>query len=269
MAKMQSWKGEVVTKLTGGVRTLLKANGCDYRTGHGEAHRPQHRRGDRTRTGRSPPSRPTTSSSPPARGPSRSRASSSTASAIIDSTGALDFASVPERLLVIGGGFIGLEIGTLYAKLGSKVTVVEALPAILPGNDPGVVAARRAQAQEARRQGHDGRQGQVVDREGRARRRHVERRRQGRDARGRQGPRGAWAGARTARASASRRSASRSSGGFVTVDKQRRTNVPGIYAIGDVTGQPMLAHKATRRPRSSPRSSPATRRRWTCAASRP
>ncbi len=55
---------------------------------------------------------------------------------IVDSTGALDFAQVPERLLVVGGGYIGLEIGTLYAKLGAKVTVVEALPAILPGTDP-------------------------------------------------------------------------------------------------------------------------------------
>ena len=58
---------------------------------------------------------------------------------IVDSTGALDFASVPERFVVIGGGYIGIEIGTLYAKLGSKVTVVEALPAILPGNDPEIV----------------------------------------------------------------------------------------------------------------------------------
>ncbi len=58
---------------------------------------------------------------------------------IVDSTGALDFATVPERFVVIGGGYIGIEIGTLYAKLGSKVTVVEALPAILPGNDPEIV----------------------------------------------------------------------------------------------------------------------------------
>ena len=46
---------------------------------------------------------------------------------------------MPERFVVIGGGYIGIEIGTLYAKLGSKVTVVEALPAILPGNDPEIV----------------------------------------------------------------------------------------------------------------------------------
>ena len=55
---------------------------------------------------------------------------------MVDSTGALDFNPVPERFVVIGGGYIGIEIGTLYAKLGSKVTVLEALPAILRGNDP-------------------------------------------------------------------------------------------------------------------------------------
>ena len=49
---------------------------------------------------------------------------------------------MPERFVVIGGGYIGIEIGTLYAKLGSKVTVVEALPAILTGNDPEIVAGR-------------------------------------------------------------------------------------------------------------------------------
>ena len=48
---------------------------------------------------------------------------------------------MPERFVVIGGGYIGIELGTLYAKLGRKVTVVEALPAILPGNDPELVAA--------------------------------------------------------------------------------------------------------------------------------
>ena len=58
---------------------------------------------------------------------------------IVDSTGALAFDAVPERFVVIGGGYIGIEIGTLYAKLGAKVTVVEALPAILPGNDPEIV----------------------------------------------------------------------------------------------------------------------------------
>src|SRR5262249_41589031 len=55
---------------------------------------------------------------------------------VIDSTGALALTSVPKRMVVVGGGYIGLELGTVYAKLGSKVTVVEALPQLLTGVDP-------------------------------------------------------------------------------------------------------------------------------------
>ena len=64
---------------------------------------------------------------------------------VVDSTGALAFAEIPRRLVVIGGGYIGIEIGTLYAKLGAHVTVVEALPSILTGTDPelGQLVARK------------------------------------------------------------------------------------------------------------------------------
>src|SRR5215469_4312416 len=109
MAKMQQWKGEVVSKLTGGVKTLLKANGCDYRTGTAKFV-----------------SRNTVEVTDAAGAPTTIQADN-----IVIATGALDFTSVPERFIVVGGGYIGIEIGTLYAKLGSKVTVVEALPTIL------------------------------------------------------------------------------------------------------------------------------------------
>ena len=247
MAKMQTWKGEVVSKLTGGVKTLLKANGCDYRTGNARvvARDTVELTGpDGQDDARSRPS--SDRRSPPARGRSRSRASSSTASGSSTRPARSPSTTVPERFIVIGGGYIGLELGMVYAKLGTKVTVVEALPTILAGNDPEIVTARRAQAQEAGRRGADRRQGQVVDGEGRARRRD----RRGRAAKTRRStPTRCWSrsgAARTPRTSASRRSASRSRRGFVPVDEQQRTNVPGIYAIGDVAGQPMLAHKASK-----------------------
>ncbi|HVR00515.1 MAG TPA: FAD-dependent oxidoreductase, partial [Polyangia bacterium] len=130
MAKMQGWKGDVVSKLTGGVRTLLKANGCDYRTGTAKlVARNAVEVTDATgavttiqaghiviATGSRPIEIP---------------GFKFDGQRIVDSTGALDFSVVPERFVVVGGGYIGIEIGTLYAKLGSKVTVVEALPTIL------------------------------------------------------------------------------------------------------------------------------------------
>jgi dihydrolipoamide dehydrogenase len=142
MAKMQSWKGEVVSKLTGGVKTLLKANGCDYRTGTArfvsrntvELTAPDSKDGQGKTTITADHIVVATGSRP-----IEIPGFKFDGQRIVDSTGALDFAAVPERLVVIGGGYIGIEIGTLYAKLGSQVTVVEALPNILPGNDPEIV----------------------------------------------------------------------------------------------------------------------------------
>src|ERR1022692_1956412 len=125
MAKMQSWKGDVVSKLTGGVRALLKANGCDYRTGTARLISRNvvevTEKGGKTTveadhiviaTGSRPIEIP---------------GFKFDGNRIVDSTGALDFAAVPDRLLVIGGGYIGIEIGTLYAKLGAEGPGVDAL----------------------------------------------------------------------------------------------------------------------------------------------
>ena len=244
MGKMQSWKGEVVGKLTGGVRTLLKANGCDYRTGTAKLTSRNtvevtDKDGQVTTvqadniiiaTG----SRPIEIPGFPFDG-----------KRIVDSTGALDFTTVPERFVVIGGGYIGIEIGTLYAKLGARVTVVEALPAILPGNDPEIVqlVARKlkklgvevitgAKAKSWTEKG--GRAVITLD----------------------VGGKEATLDADKVLVSVGRRPNFEGLGleavgvkverGFVTVDKRLRTNVPGVYAIGDVAGQPMLAHKASR-----------------------
>src|SRR5450432_4609294 len=244
MAKMQAWKGEVVGKLTGGVRTLLKANGCDYRTGRAKLV-----------------SRNTVEVTDAAGAVTTIQADAiiiATGSRpieipgfkfdgqrIVDSTGALDFQTVPERFIVVGGGYIGIEIGTLYAKLGSKVTIVEALPTILAGNDPEIV---QVVARKLKKLGVEVMTGAKAkswtEASGRA---AVTLDVAGRDvtleadkvlvAVGRR-PNSEGLGLEEIGVKIER-------GGFVTVDRQLRTNVPGIYAIGDVAGQPMLAHKAS------------------------
>jgi len=164
---------------------------------------------------------------------------------VIDSTGALDLANVPRRLLVIGGGIIGLEMACVYHELGTRVTVVELMDQLIPGADKDVVAplakwiGKRYEnvylktsvtAVEA------GADGLAVRFDGaKAPERDVF------DtvlvAVGRR-PNGSTIGAENAGVLADER-------GFIPVDKQMRTNVPHIFAIGDVVGQPMLAHKAT------------------------
>ncbi len=243
MPKMQSWKGEVVTKLTGGVKVLLKANGCDYRTGVArlvsrntveltEASGKVTIQADNivVATGSRPIEIP---------------GFKFDGNRIVDSTGALAFDAVPDRFVVIGGGYIGMEIGTLYAKLGSKVTVVEALPSILTGNDPEIVqvVARKAKklgievmtGAKAKSWSEQGGRAVVVL-----------------DVGGNEvtldadkvlvsvGRRPNWEGLGLEEVGV------KVERGFITVDKRMRTNVPGIYAIGDVAGQPMLAHKASR-----------------------
>jgi dihydrolipoamide dehydrogenase len=244
MAKMQSWKGEVVSKLTGGVKTLLKANGCDYRTGVArfvsrntvELVAPD----GKGKTVIAADHIIIATGSRPIEIPGFKF----DGSRIVDSTGALDFAAVPEKFVVIGGGYIGIEIGTLYAKLGSKVTVVEALPNILTGNDPEIV---QLVARKLKKLGVEVITGAKAkswaEKNGRA---EVTLDVGGKDQ---------TVEADKVLVAVGRRPNSEGLGleeigvkierGFVPVDRQLRTNVPGIYAIGDVAGQPMLAHKAS------------------------
>jgi len=170
---------------------------------------------------------------------------------VMNSTGALDLPDIPGTLLVVGGGYIGLELGTVYAALGSKVTVVEMTDGLLPGADRdlvnilakrieaicaavllntkviGMTAARDSVAVTL--EGSGGRTEQTFDRVlvsiGRR-------------------PNSAIPGLNRTRVEIDRR-------GFIVVDESRRTGEPSIYAIGDVVGEPMLAHKASHEGRTA------------------
>ena len=154
---------------------------------------------------------------------------------------------MPKTLLVVGGGYIGLELGSVYAALGSKVTVVEMTPGLLPGADRDLVAvlAKRIEKMcEARAPDHEGR-------------RHggAEGRRPGHASRiedldaARAGVRqGAGVGrpeAQLASPGLDKTKVEVDARGFIKVDARRRTAEPTLYAIGDVAGEPMLAHKAS------------------------
>jgi dihydrolipoamide dehydrogenase len=244
MPKMQAWKGDVVSKLTGGVKTLLKANGCDYRTGSARLlsrNSVELTEANGSKVTIEADNVVVATGSRPIEIPGFKF----DGNRIVDSTGALDFAAVPDRFVVIGGGYIGIEIGTLYAKLGAHVTVVEALPNILTGNDAdivqvvsrklkklGVEVMTGAKAKSWSESG--GRAKVVVEIEGKD----------------------VTIDADKVLVAVGRRPNSEGLGleevgvkverGFVPVDRRMRTNVPGVYAIGDVAGQPMLAHKASR-----------------------
>ena len=163
---------------------------------------------------------------------------------VIDSTGALELDGIPKRMLVIGGGIIGLEMATVYDALGAKITIVEFMDQIIPGADADIVKPlfKRIEKQyeaihlkskvtavkaldtglEVSMEGPNGSFSDVFDRVLVA----VGRR-----------PNGKLVGAEKAGVTVDER-------GFIAVDKQQRTNVRHIFAIGDVVGQPMLAHKA-------------------------
>lgn len=163
---------------------------------------------------------------------------------IMDSTGALALADIPARLLVIGGGIIGLEMGTVYDALGSKVTVVERSSQLIPGCDADLVRPL-AQRMEKRFEAiHLNTNVTGID----AKADGIDVTLQAGDeistqrfdrvlvAIGRR-PNGKEINAEAAGVAVDEH-------GYIVVDRQMRTNVPHIFAIGDIVGQPMLAHKA-------------------------
>ena len=136
MPKLIDWKESVVKKLTGGVATLLKANGCEVISGTAKFTGSKqlevtYAEGGKTETLEFKSCIVATGSRP-----SAIPGMVVDNKVILDSTGALDQRKQPESLLCIGGGYIGLELGTFYAKIGTKVTVVEAMPNLLGSVDP-------------------------------------------------------------------------------------------------------------------------------------
>ena len=167
---------------------------------------------------------------------------------VMDSTAALDLPDIPKSMLVVGGGYIGLELGTVYATLGSAVTVVEMTAGLLPGADRDLVdiLARRVAAtmknvwletrvvqMKAEAKGirvtFEGKPGSDVPKDQLFDRVLV--------AVGRR-PNSAIPGLSKTRVQVDQR-------GFIMADEQKRTHEPSIFAIGDVVGEPMLAHKAS------------------------
>jgi dihydrolipoamide dehydrogenase len=239
---LRSWKESVVKRLTGGLTTLARQRKVTVVTGvakFASANTIAVATAEGTKTVAFKQAIIAAGSEPVAPGfiPKDPR--------IWDSTGALEIANIPKRMLVLGGGIIGLEMATVYHSLGSKVTVVELMDQLIPGADRDIVAplAKRigklyekillktkVTAVEAKPDGlhvvFEGEGGQAQDVFD-AMLVSVGRR-----------PNGAAIAAEAAGVKVDER-------GFIHVDKQMRTNVAHIFAIGDVVGQPMLAHKAT------------------------
>ena len=165
---------------------------------------------------------------------------------IMDSTGALALADIPKRMLVIGGGIIGLEMGTVYDALGTKVSVVEFTDGLVQGCDrdlvrplqkrmekrfESIMLSTKVAKMEAKKDGiHVSFEGEAAPKESQVYDRVLV-------SIGRK-PNGKNIGAENAGVAVNE-------WGFINVDKQMRTNVAHIFAIGDIVGQPMLAHKAT------------------------
>ena len=242
--KLRGWKDRVVKQLTGGLKQLSKQRKVKLVTGVGtflDPHHLQATAADGSATtihfehaviaaGSQSVNLPFLPNDP----------------RIIDSTGALELRGIPEHLLVIGGGIIGLEMATVFHALGAKITVVEMLDSLMAGADKDIVRPfqktigklyeniwleTRVTAVAAQKKGlkvtfegkHAPEQPLVFDRilsaVGRS-------------------PNGKKIAANQAGVVVDER-------GFIAVDSQMRTNVPHIFAIGDIVGQPMLAHKAT------------------------
>ena len=241
--KLRAYKNNVVEKLTGGTGQLAKQRKITYVQGRA------------TLTG------PTTMSVKTASGeqqvtadyivlatgshPTKIPALSIDSPRVLDSTGALDLPEIPKTLLVVGGGYIGLELGSVYAALGTKVSVVEMTPGLLPGADRDLVRplAQRIEKTFAKVMLSTRVTGMVAAKSGVT-------------------VTFAGDGAPASETydyvlvSIGRRPNSKIDGldktrvkidakGFIETDGQRRTAEPTMFAIGDVAGEPMLAHKAS------------------------
>lgn len=242
---LKNWKSnDVVAKLTGGLAQMAKQRGVTVAVGNGQFTSPNTiavTAEDGTVTSISFENAIIAAGSQATKFPN-----APVDSRIMDSTGALKLDNIPKRLLVIGGGIIGLEMGTVYDALGSKVSVVEFMDGLITGCDrdlvrplqkrmekrfEAIMLSTKVAKMEAKKDGiHVSFEGEEAPKEIQIYDRVLV-------SIGRK-PNGNNIGADKAGVNVDER-------GFIAVDKQMRTNVSHIFAIGDIVGQPMLAHKAT------------------------
>ena len=233
--ELRAWKASVVSRLTGGLAGLAKQRKVEVVTGEALLEGPNTVSvGDRTITFDNCIIASGSEAAMIPGLPDDER--------IFSSTGALELPSIPKRLLVVGCGIIGLEMATVYDALGSKVTMVELLDQLIPGCDPDLVKPLHKRISGRYEEIHLGTKVESVE----ASEKHLEVTLSSGGthkfdgilvAVGRR-PNGRAAGAPAAGVTVD-------DAGFIPVDRQMRTNVPSIYAIGDVVGGPMLAHKAS------------------------
>lgn len=238
--KLQSWKGDVVKKLTAGIGQLLKANQVDLIKGEAKFASQNELTVGKEMNGFENAIIATGSSPAPLQGFEPDEKYIGT------STEGLSYPEIPAELCVIGGGYIGLEIGSLYAGLGSKVTVVEATDSLLPGTDPDLV---KVIARELKRRDVTVfLQTKAVGWRENKKRAEVTI----------EGPKGeeilnfdkvlvaVGRIPNTGGLGLEKVGVAMDENGFIKVDERRQTNVKGIFAIGDCVGPPLLAHKASK-----------------------
>lgn len=243
--RLRGWKNDVVSKLTGGLAQLSKQRGITYLEGRATFADSQTLTVDLNGDSRlstvvgfkhaivatgSRPSKPASLSLDDAR--------------VLDSTSALELQEIPSSLLIVGGGYIGLELGTVYAALGTAVTVVELTKGLLPGADADLVRVLERRVGRLAEAVHletevagltattEGIDVSLQDLNGGVR---TECFNKVLIAVGRQ--------PNSDRIGLENTAVSRDDDGFIVVDAQRRTAESSIFAIGDVSGEPMLAHK--------------------------
>jgi dihydrolipoamide dehydrogenase len=243
--KLRDWKNSVVGKLTGGLGVLTKQRKITYIQGRasfedGSTLSIEGEDGESTKLSFERAILATGSR------PARAGALWIDSPRLMDSTAALDLPDVPKSLLVIGGGYIGLELGTVYSALGAKVSVVEMTDGLLPGADRDLVQILHKRLENQFEKIHlntkvlglkeekNGIRAELQSKEGESTKQLFERvlMSVGRV------PNSQNLGLENTQIETDKR-------GFVLVNAQRRTREEKIYAIGDIAGEPMLAHKAS------------------------